>query len=871
MKKIFITIFFISAIISKSRSQYVTIPDQGFRNWLTNVFPGCFSGQLLDTTCTDLSGVSYLSLDQGLLSNYQIQNLDGLQYFKSLTWLDLGLGTPNPFGGPYVTSIPAFPKTIQTLKCYHIGISSFPAWPDSLKALDMGELDNVLALPLFPSKLKWLNMYRMNLPVIPALPYGCEYFHCFNCYASLIPFLPNSMRDVIPEQSSFSAFSQTLLPDSLRRLDLNNDQFFDVLPATLPDSLQYFRAYNNGPFTTVPQLPPSLDSLILAGTGIVSSLPELPASLRYLNILGLQGFDCLPRLPLALRYLDVPATIKCLPNSVPGLIVYGIPNDPPISLPLCNVITNVNHCISFPNITGHFFYDNNSNGVKDPGENFRPNVGVGVSNGEYSFSDSDGYFEVSADTGNIVFTVATPAYYQAVPTTINFHFNTNDTITNNLIPLQPVALADSVSISIVPIGTPRPGNIFSYNISYENTGTTTIASTVIMNYDGTALSYVSSSNPTVIQGGSAISLSLPPATPGTRGSFTANFLVGTGVAIGNSIHGYASANGNGVVAYDSTVSIVVNSFDPNDKSATAKLTTQQVSQGKYIDYVVRFQNTGTANAINIVITDTLSSFLKENSLQIINASHRCKTTREGKNISFEFINIQLPGMNVNEPASHGFIKFRVQPIAAVPVNTLIPNKAAIYFDYNVPVITNIANTLIDLTTVPLSLLSFKALTGADNNALLFWNTADEFNTAAFDIEQSIDGRTFTRIGNTAARGRGSNTYSYKTIIPTDLVYYRLKMIDLDGRFTYSQVIQVKRNKNAASIVVLSNPTKNTLSLINTDATLVNTAATIINEQGVVVKKFILNDGLQNIDVSNLSTGVYYLKTAVNTKKIIINH
>jgi hypothetical protein len=173
--------------------------------------------------------------------------------------------------------------------------------------------------------------------------------------------------------------------------------------------------------------------------------------------------------------------------------------------------------------------------------------------------------------------------------------------------------------------------------------------------------------------------------------------------------------------------------------------------------------------------------------------------------------------------------------------------------------------------VPLSLLSFKAVNSTNNTALLYWNTADEFNTAFFDIEQSTDGRNFTRIGTAAARGRGSNAYTYKTTIPADLVYYRLKMIDIDGKFTYSPVVQLRKNNHAESIVVLSNPATNTLSIITTDESLVNTTANIFNQQGMLVQRIVLKDGLQNIDVSKFATGVYYLKTAVVTKKLVISH
>ena len=55
---------------------------------------------------------------------------------------------------------------------------------------------------------------------------------------------------------------------------------------------------------------------------------------------------------------------------------------------------------------------------------------------------------------------------------------------------------------------------------------------------------------------------------------------------------------------------------------------------------------------------------------------------------FIFNNIQLPDSNVNEPASHGFVKFKINQRANNPLGTVIENKAGIYFDFNEAVITN---------------------------------------------------------------------------------------------------------------------------------------------------------------------------------------
>ncbi len=147
---------------------------------------------------------------------------------------------------------------------------------------------------------------------------------------------------------------------------------------------------------------------------------------------------------------------------------------------------------------------------------------------------------------------------------------------------------------------------------------------------------------------------------------------------------------------------IVDSFDPNDKLVTpAGVTDQQyVPSGKPLTYTVRFQNTGTDVAYRVVVVDTLSEHLDVATLSVGAVSHPYKMTVTGKGrpvLTFTFDNIMLPDSNRNEPASHGYLKFSIRPLAAVAQGTRIENFADIFFDYNEPVRTNtVHNTVYDL-------------------------------------------------------------------------------------------------------------------------------------------------------------------------------
>jgi uncharacterized repeat protein (TIGR01451 family) len=134
------------------------------------------------------------------------------------------------------------------------------------------------------------------------------------------------------------------------------------------------------------------------------------------------------------------------------------------------------------------------------------------------------------------------------------------------------------------------------------------------------------------------------------------------------------------------------SFDPNDKAAQPKGyddSYHYIYDYTYLDYRVRFQNTGTDTAFNIVIVDTLSSFLNPSTIKMGASSHPYTWEINGEGIlKVSFINIMLPDSNVNELTSNGFFNFEIEQKSNNPIGSVINNQAAIYFDFNAPIFTN---------------------------------------------------------------------------------------------------------------------------------------------------------------------------------------
>lgn len=140
------------------------------------------------------------------------------------------------------------------------------------------------------------------------------------------------------------------------------------------------------------------------------------------------------------------------------------------------------------------------------------------------------------------------------------------------------------------------------------------------------------------------------------------------------------------------------SYDPNDKQGipVGYGTEHYLKPGTPVDYLIRFQNTGTDTAFNVVVKDTLSRFLDVASVRPGASSHFYKFETYGEGIlKFTFPDIMLPDSNVNVEGSQGFVKFKVWPKSNVPLGSLLENSAAIFFDFNEPVITNTVSHVID--------------------------------------------------------------------------------------------------------------------------------------------------------------------------------
>ena len=144
---------------------------------------------------------------------------------------------------------------------------------------------------------------------------------------------------------------------------------------------------------------------------------------------------------------------------------------------------------------------------------------------------------------------------------------------------------------------------------------------------------------------------------------------------------------------DTDCQLNIGAYDPNDKTAFPEGYGELhlIERNSFIEYKIRFQNTGTDTAFNVTIRDELSEMLNIATLQMGVASHPYTWRLQDQGtIVMDFPDIQLPDSTTNLAGSNGFVTFKIKVKPWIPIYEyrVIRNRAAIYFDFNEPVITN---------------------------------------------------------------------------------------------------------------------------------------------------------------------------------------
>ncbi len=318
-------------------------------------------------------------------------------------------------------------------------------------------------------------------------------------------------------------------------------------------------------------------------------------------------------------------------------------------------------------------------------------------NGQYTFYTAAGDFTVMPEIPG--------ALLSMVPATadVNFTDNLNHAETRDFCTAAIGNIAD-LEVTIVPLTNARPGFDALYEIVYHNKGNQVLSGTVSFAYDDNLTDLVSANPPADNQSTGNLSWNYTNLLPSESRTIAVKLNVNSPMEIpavnnGDILHSEATIlpiipGGNNHFILDQTV---VGSFDPNDKTCLEGNTMTPEQVGKYLHYLIRFQNSGTAAAENIVVKDVIDTEKYDvSSLEFVSSSHPHQTRISGNKVEFIFESIHLPAEIDDEPASHGYVVFKIKTKENLVLGNEVSNIADIYFDYNFPITTEPATTTVAL-------------------------------------------------------------------------------------------------------------------------------------------------------------------------------
>lgn len=329
--------------------------------------------------------------------------------------------------------------------------------------------------------------------------------------------------------------------------------------------------------------------------------------------------------------------------------------------------------------------------------------------GSYINNDSGLYsIPVQAGTYSFIPVLENPSYFTISPSSFNVTFPTDVSPFTQDFCITPNGSHTDIEIEIIPISAARPGFDASYKLLYKNKGNSIQSGYIELHFDDDKSDFVSAIPNVTTQVTNLLTWDYTNLQPFEKREivFTVNVNSPTEIPAINS----GDALGYGAIVFPMITDeqpndnhsdlkqIVVNSLDPNDKTCTRGTITDTEAIGNYVNYVIRFENSGTYPAENIVVKDMIDlTKFNISTLIPISSSHDFVTKIKDNKVEFIFENINLPFDNAT---NDGYIAFKIKTLPTLVVGDTFTNNASIYFDYNFPIITNVASTTIQALANP---------------------------------------------------------------------------------------------------------------------------------------------------------------------------
>jgi len=366
---------------------------------------------------------------------------------------------------------------------------------------------------------------------------------------------------------------------------------------------------------------------------------------------------------------------------------------------------------NYNTITGVIRLDSNNNGC-DATDATLPMIKVNINdginqgatftdaNGIYKFYTQAGFFTITPEIENNLFN------FTPTSSSVTFVDNNNNTANYNYC-MTPNGVQSDIEVILQPLTPARPGFDATYKIVYRNKGNVTLTDSINFQFESSKAQFVSATpSPNVFLSANEIAWNYSNLLPFEEKTIILTLHINAStntnpVNIGDVLNFITfsiplglsdlTPEDNGYVQLHQTV---VGSYDPNGITCLEGDILPTSAIGQYLHYGITFENTGNYYAENVVVKDIIDTTKYDvNSIQLLNTSHPVYTRITGNVVEFIFENINLAATSGNPPVGgHGDVLFKIRSLSNLVSGDVAIKSAKIFFDYNAPIDTNMAET-----------------------------------------------------------------------------------------------------------------------------------------------------------------------------------
>jgi len=741
-------------LFQSGMAQIINFPDPAFKAKLLSSLPtNSVAGIGNDAyIAIDANGNSEIEVSEALavtklnVGNSGISSLSGIEYFTNLTLLYCNhnsLATLDVTMMPNLATLHANNNSLASLNIAGLGqLSGIWCYANNLTSLDLTGLVNLKSFLVMNNQLTALNLQglidlegitctgnqltSLDISGLPSLT-------GVNCANNLITSINLSNCPVLEQLdisvNPIASIDLSALPPSFFQLACVNTQLTSL---DLSNVNLVTLNCGNSPITSLDVSDSSyLYTLDCTGCQLTSIDVSQNHNLNTLNC----GYNLLTTLDVSQN--TTLQTLNCKNNLLTSLFVKNgafegmeFNNNPTLQYicadeaqfsyiqtrigiyqyqnchvnSYCSFVPGGTHYV----IQGTGRYDADANGCNANDLAQLPmkfNISNGVTSGNL-LPDASGNYEIPvlAGTHTVTPVFENEGYFMVDPASVTVAFPAETSPFQSDFCITANGEHSDLEIIMLPVNPAVPGTDVHYQIKYKNKGTTVQTGSLQLGFDDAILDFVEATPVIGSQAANLLTWAFADLNPFETRTINVTLNVNSpietpAVNAGNVLVLAAAITGNAneETADDNQFSLnqtVVNSFDPNDKTCLEGTTVGPEMAGQYVHYQIRFENTGTSFAQNIVVKDMIDTTKFDiASLIPLDGSHNYYTRISGNKVEFIFVNINLPFDHAN---NDGYVMFKIKTKPTLVLGDTFSNTASIYFDYNHPIVTDPAVTTISV-------------------------------------------------------------------------------------------------------------------------------------------------------------------------------